>query len=229
MFTWAEADLADARARGKRWRFVYMHHPPYTRGTHDSTAEPDLIALHDHLVPLFSAQGVDLVMTGHSHVYERSFLVKDDAVLQPDPSDYAKIGSPDGTIYLVSGCGGRPAPARLDHPLMARSPGNVAGFSLIDVSWSEVRGRFVQSDGSTTDPLHAAQGERHSERPHGGDRGARGAAEVALVSRRARAGGDESAASAENLANYGLDGSGGDRRATPRRRPEHAGASPPRR
>jgi PKD repeat protein len=158
MYRWVEDDLADARARGKRWLIVFMHHPPYTRGTHNSDSESSLITLRENLVPLFEAQGVDLVATGHSHNYERSFLARNDAVLQSDPDDYTKIGTPNGTIYLVSGCAGKTGSGALDHPLMARAYGGVAGFSLLDVSWEELRGTFVESDGQTTDlfTLHKA-------------------------------------------------------------------------
>ncbi len=158
MYSWLADDLEDARARGKRWLFVFMHHPPYSHGSHDSDQEQELITLHDNLVPLFESQGVDLVLTGHSHVYERSYLARDDAILQTDPNEYAKIGSPDGTLYLVSGCGGKSDTGTLDHPLMATSYGDVAGFNVFDVSWEQVRGRFVERDGRTTDlfTLHKA-------------------------------------------------------------------------
>ena len=151
MYRWASDDLDHARASGKRWLFVFMHHPPYSRGTHDSTSETELIELHDNLVPLFDEKQVDLVMVGHSHVYERSFLIKEDAILQADETDYTKSASPDGTIYVVSGCGGQIGSGPLDLPVMARSYGDVNGFSVVDVSWSEVRGRFIERDGTTTD------------------------------------------------------------------------------
>jgi len=162
MYAWLEDDLDQARARGKRWLIVFMHHPPYSRGTHDSTSESDLITLHANLVPLFGAEGVDLVLTGHSHVYERSFLAKNDAILQANVSEYTKIGSPDGTVYLVTGCGGESGTGPLDHPLMARGYGNVYGFNLFDVSHEELRGRFVERDGRTTDlfTLHKAADTR---------------------------------------------------------------------
>ena len=31
--------------------------------------------VREHLMPVIEAGGVDLVLTGHSHVYERSFLL----------------------------------------------------------------------------------------------------------------------------------------------------------
>ncbi len=151
MHDWLADDLDDARARGKRWLFVFLHHPPYSKGTHDSDDEGDLIAVRENLVPLFESKGVDMVMVGHSHNYERSYLARNDAILQNDQNDYTKIGSPNGTIYMVSGCGGKTGSGSLDHPLMATSYGNVAGFSIIDVGYDEVRGSFVERDGETTD------------------------------------------------------------------------------
>jgi PKD repeat protein len=151
MYGWIEDDLAHARAQGKRWLLVFMHHPPYSKGTHDSDVESELIELHDNLVPLFEAHGVDLVLTGHSHVYERSYLVHDDAILQADPDTYTKYGSPDGTVYLVNGCGGASGSGSLDHPLMAVSKGNVEGANVFDVSYESIHGYFLESDGTTTD------------------------------------------------------------------------------
>jgi hypothetical protein len=128
-----------------------MHKPVYSRGTHDSTEEADLIELHDNLVPLFDAEGVDLVLSGHSHDYERSYLLRNDAILQADPADYSKTGSSDGTVYVVTGCAGQRGSGPLDHPFMARSYGQVIGFSVFDVGFDELRGRFLEVDGRTTD------------------------------------------------------------------------------
>lgn len=151
MYRWIEDDLEHANAQGKRWLVVFMHHPPYSKGTHDSDAEPHLVELRETLAPLFEAQGVDLVLTGHSHVYERSYLVKDDAILQSHAASYTKYGSPDGTIYLVNGCGGASGTGSLDHPLMAVSRGNVAGTNVFDVDHDAIRGWFLESDGAVTD------------------------------------------------------------------------------
>ena len=146
MYQWASADIDDAKARGKRWIFAFMHHPPYSRGTHS-----DDTAVRDNLVPMFEAKGVDMLLAGHSHVYERSFLAKDDAPIQNDADTYTKIGTPNGTIYLVSGCAGKTGSGSLDHQIMSTSYGNVAGFSAIDVTYDEIHGYFIQKDGRTTD------------------------------------------------------------------------------
>lgn len=76
---WLKQDLT-ANANTHKWTIVCMHHPPYTNGSHrsDNTAgEPDLQLIRERLTPIFERFGVDVVLAGHSHVYERSFLVKD--------------------------------------------------------------------------------------------------------------------------------------------------------
>ncbi|MEO6314226.1 MAG: metallophosphoesterase [Chitinophagaceae bacterium] len=76
---WLKADLA-ANAGTHKWTIVCMHHPPYTNGSHrtDNTGgETDLLAIRQKILPILERFGVDVVLAGHSHVYERSFLVKD--------------------------------------------------------------------------------------------------------------------------------------------------------
>jgi len=150
MVEWLKADLDNAKARGKRWLIAFLHHPPYTEGTH-SSSEGDITAVRQNLLPILESKGVDMLLAGHSHVYERSYLVKNGAIIQNDAGTYSKIGSPDGTIYLVSGCGGKTGSGTLDEPHMAESKGNVAGFNVIDLTYEEMRATFVERDGQTTD------------------------------------------------------------------------------
>jgi PKD repeat protein len=202
MYTWLADDLDDARARGKRWLIAFMHHPPYSKGTHDSDDESELVTLRQNLVPLLESKGVDLVLVGHSHVYERSFLAKNGGILQNHPSDYTKIGSPDGTLYLVSGCGGESGDGSLDHPLMAVSRGNVTGFNLFDATYSELRGSFVERDGRTTD-LFAVHKAADVAPPRVAHVEPRSATAIELVFDEPVQGG-ASGGGAENLAHYGL-------------------------
>jgi hypothetical protein len=71
---WLKQDLA---ATTQKWKIVYMHHPPYTRGTHDSETETDLVQIRGFINPILERFGVDLVMTGHDHIYERSYPIHD--------------------------------------------------------------------------------------------------------------------------------------------------------
>jgi acid phosphatase type 7 len=66
---WLEKDLA---ANTQMWTVIYFHHPPFTKGSHDSDIEADLIAIRQNIVPIIEKYKVDLVLNGHSHAYERS-------------------------------------------------------------------------------------------------------------------------------------------------------------
>jgi len=76
--TWLKADLA---ANTKRWTIAYFHHPPYTKTSHSSdynagAGELDLVAIREKFVRILERNGVDLILCGHSHGYERSYLLK---------------------------------------------------------------------------------------------------------------------------------------------------------
>ncbi len=71
--TWLKKDLD---ANTKKWTVIYFHHPPYTKTSHNSDDEQDLAAIRERMVTIFERYGVDLVLCGHAHAYERSYLLK---------------------------------------------------------------------------------------------------------------------------------------------------------
>ena len=72
MMTWLQVDL---QANDKEWIIAFWHHPPYTKGSHNSDTEGNLIDMRQNALPILEQYGVDLVLSGHSHSYERSYLV----------------------------------------------------------------------------------------------------------------------------------------------------------
>ena len=70
---WLKADLA---ANTKKWTVAYFHHPPYTKTSHTSDTEMDLVAIREKFVRILERNGVDLILCGHAHGYERSYLLK---------------------------------------------------------------------------------------------------------------------------------------------------------
>ena len=136
--TWLAADLA---ANDQDWLIAYWHHSPYSRGSHDSDAEIQLIEMRENAVPLLEDHGADLILTAHSHSYERSYLIDGhhegsetfDASMLLDGGDgdvhgdgaYAKAElGPEpraGAVFTVAGSSGRVIGGLLDHPVMARS------------------------------------------------------------------------------------------------------------
>lgn len=83
-YAWLEQQLAAATGR---WKVVCFHHPgpPGTYGD-----EPSVRALE----PLYEKYGVNLVLNGHKHTYERSKPRRGDEL------------SPEGVTYIISGGAG---------------------------------------------------------------------------------------------------------------------------
>jgi hypothetical protein len=148
---WAAADLAASSAK---WKFVFFHVPPYSGGTH-----LDDPLVRAGIVPMLEAAGVDVVFSGHSHVYERTYLLNNHAIVQGDPSAYVKASPDAGTLYVVSGTAGQSgALADPAHPLMAFQAGNTWGASVVDVSGNTLRGYFLDQDGGAMDLFRLSKG-----------------------------------------------------------------------
>jgi 3',5'-cyclic AMP phosphodiesterase CpdA len=62
---WLEKEL---KASGSDWKIAFFHHPLYSSGERHGSDT----ALRDQLEPLFLKYSVDLVLTGHDHLYERT-------------------------------------------------------------------------------------------------------------------------------------------------------------
>ena len=65
---WLEETLA---AAGDRWVVVAAHHPPYSAGYEGSSLET-----RRAFAPLFERHGVELVLSGHDHDYQRSKVIR---------------------------------------------------------------------------------------------------------------------------------------------------------
>ena len=89
MFDWLRADLSRTH---QPWKIVALHHPAYSTGHHGSDT-----GVQQRLVPIFEANGVQLVLNGHDHIYERSKPLKGGVVTTVDQG---------GIIYVTSGAGG---------------------------------------------------------------------------------------------------------------------------
>jgi len=164
MWTWLEADLA---ATSQEWIIAYWHHPPYSKGGHDSDTDPGQTLMRENFGPLLEAGGVDLVLCGHSHSYERSFLLDghydtsdtltptmllDDGDGREEGSGaYTKLDEPNrGTVYLVCGSSGGANPINELHPAMYTALA-IAGSVVIDVDGGRLDARFLSATGAVED------------------------------------------------------------------------------
>lgn len=81
-YEWLADDLRKSAAY--KWKFVFLHEPPYSTGKHGSNLNERRI-----LCPLFKKAAVAIVFAGHNHLYERTQKI-------------------EGVTYIVTGGGGAP-------------------------------------------------------------------------------------------------------------------------
>ena len=167
MLTWLQQDLA---ATTQEWIVAFWHHPPYSKGSHDSDSESQLRAMRQNALPILEQGGVDLVLSGHSHSYERSMMLDghygDSTTLTPSMildggngsilGDGAYIKPPGGelphagAVYVVSGSSGNVTPGTLDHPVMLVSLATL-GSLVLDVNGPQLDARFLDSTAMVRD------------------------------------------------------------------------------
>ena len=92
MARWLTMDMERTKAD---WIIGFWHHPPYTKGSHDSDREKQLVEMRRHIMPIMESGGVDVVLTGHSHIYERSMLI-DGAYATPTVAEGVVLDDRDG-------------------------------------------------------------------------------------------------------------------------------------
>lgn len=92
---WLEQALADSTAP---WKIAMLHHPLYSSGRHGSNLQ-----VRHNLEPILIDGGVDLVLTGHDHHYERT-APQDDVtyVVSGGGCKLTSTGSSDFTAYSES-------------------------------------------------------------------------------------------------------------------------------
>ena len=171
MALWLQSDLA---VTTNRWLVAYWHHPPYSKGSHDSDGEGELIQMRQNFLPLLEAGGVDLVFSGHSHAYERSKLINGHYGLSTsfNSSYVVQTGSgretngvgayrkPDGlgenpfghrgTIYTVAGTSGQISGGALNHPAMYFSE-SALGSLVLDFNANRLDAIFLRETGAIDD------------------------------------------------------------------------------
>ncbi|MGI8598744.1 MAG: metallophosphoesterase, partial [Chitinophagaceae bacterium] len=170
--TWLKKDLA---ANKQKWTVVYFHHPPYTKGSHDSDIETELIRLRQNLVKILERYNVDLVLNGHSHSYERSYLLKghydiestfnheihalssssgkNDGTSNSCPYVKNSGDTANGIVFAVVGSSGRVGGSSLGYPHDAMYYSNVTtgGAMVLEIENNRLDAKWIGSDGLIRD------------------------------------------------------------------------------
>jgi hypothetical protein len=110
---WLERELAMASSSGDiDWIIVTMHQVAMS-SAHFNGAD---LGIRENWLPLFDRYGVDLVVAGHEHHFERSFPVRGvlpgSTLLTPAPqgTDPYLMDTSTGTVHMIIGGGGHSTP-----------------------------------------------------------------------------------------------------------------------
>lgn len=134
--TWLTQDLAQSSAL---WKIAVFHHPVYSTGSHGSTPQMQ------EFIPIFEQGGVDLVLTGHDHVYERTKPMK--------AGQAVAAGTQGAVVYMVVGTGGAGS-YQFQSPMPsydAVRQTSIFGFLDLATSGGTLTGKLIDFNGQTRD------------------------------------------------------------------------------
>jgi Calcineurin-like phosphoesterase/Purple acid Phosphatase, N-terminal domain len=178
MVRWLKADVT---ANRQQWSVAYWHHPPYSKGGHDSDDDKDGESrsreMRENILPVLENGGVDLVLCGHSHTYERTplisghygrstnfsttFIKNAGDGCEETGDSYRKTtigpGPNEGTVYVVAGSSGQTSGAKGVHPAMLYTL-SVAGSLALDFDGPRLEVSFVDTNGWRRDHFTMLKG-----------------------------------------------------------------------
>jgi calcineurin-like phosphoesterase family protein/Big-like domain-containing protein/purple acid phosphatase-like protein/lectin family protein/Calx-beta domain-containing protein len=169
MILWLREDLA---ANTRQWLIAYVHHPPHSKGSHDSDDEfeIEMFRVRTQILPVLEDYGVDLMLSGNSHGYERSLMMNGfygtSDTFGPQYIVQGGSGRPDeagaylkptvgvvphsGTISIIAGNGGVLHANRGMHPVMVSALQKL-GSMLIDIDGPNLEAKMIRDDGTVAD------------------------------------------------------------------------------
>lgn len=124
---WLEEKL---KGDTSEWKIAFFHHPPYSSGgKHGSSS-----SLREVVEPIFLRYGVNVVLAGHEHFYER-------------------IKPQKGIYYFISGAGGklRTGDVKKGSPLTEKAFDTDLSFMLFEVAGDELHFQVISRKGETVD------------------------------------------------------------------------------
>jgi hypothetical protein len=136
-----------------------------------------MVQMRENVVPVIESYGVDLVLSGHSHVYERTWPIRGHYGFSTTFSETNKVdasdGKPDGigaylrppdgsgTIYLTAAVGGQPRDLLpgTQHPAHLLKTSGVLGSILMDVDGNRLDLQYLNTSGVVQDSFTLIKGE----------------------------------------------------------------------
>ena len=147
-------DLAAAASNPNiDWIIVYFHKPMYSSPSSCSSCSGES-SLRDIYHPIFDQYGVDLVLEGHTHDYQRSFPIKFNSNSKSNPTitDTNRItyNDPAGEIHAIVGTGGVNFHSLSSQKsFIAFQQSNRFGYLNIDIqnNGTNLIGKFISNEG----------------------------------------------------------------------------------
>jgi predicted phosphodiesterase len=138
---WLEKELA---ASGSDWKIAFFHHPLYSSGATHGSADQQ----RELLEPVFLKHGVNVVLTGHEHFYER-------------------VKPQKGISYFIIGSSAKLRKGDLrKSPLTAYGNDGTYAFMLVEIAGDEMHFQAINDKGATIDAGRIRRSlERTSTRP----------------------------------------------------------------
>ncbi|HET6995277.1 MAG TPA: metallophosphoesterase family protein [Chitinophagaceae bacterium] len=170
-FQWLKSDLF--ANRNKDWVIAYWHHPPYSMGSHSSDNDMES-RIRERIVPLLERYGVDLVLCGHTHNYERTRLMRGHYGLEAsfdaakydlsnssglyngkrNSCPYFKDSTNRGTVYVVTGASSEAVSSvqpTWPHNAMYYADSIHGGANMIEVNGNRLDLKWICEDGVIRD------------------------------------------------------------------------------
>ena len=140
---WLEKALPSSRAR---WKIAVLHQTLYSSGRHGGSE-----TLRRTLLPLFLKHGVDLVLAGHEHLYERTVAIRDSTA----PSSRA-------LVEIVTGGGGASLHKVTPGPWTAYAA-STRNFCIVEVEGDRLAVTAYDDAGDPFDCTLLAKGDGRRE------------------------------------------------------------------
>jgi predicted phosphodiesterase len=160
--TFLKTDLLMTKAnKNIDWTIVFFHRPFYS--AHDS----DITNMRRTYHPIFDKLGVDLVLQGHSHNYQRSYPLyyNDTRPSEPIVSDKEQFQyhDPLGTIFLIVGTGGESVqPVNKKSFLVSTYEGY--GCINVEIKGNSMNVEYYSDTNNTIDKFSITKNQHDSKR-----------------------------------------------------------------
>ena len=126
------------------WIIVMFHKPIYS----SLSSHMQEYIMRENYQPVFDKYGVDIVLQGHNHMYDRTLPIKfnplniSKPIVDKSTNNTNNFFNPDGSIFSVIGSGGKSSHIILNHPDYVAKQFNGFGFLSIDINGKDLDAKF---------------------------------------------------------------------------------------